>query len=143
MMFFKTKSLVIEHLEDLLNMTIYERLQAILIETFNGILFGDRRLNKSQMTSKERDIYLEVNDPKTWNTKGKTQAERKKLQRLRKSYTSIIDKYRTGIDFKKEVLELMKLKSLELSNIDKKSVHISQHFEEEKNSDLSTFHTHY
>lgn len=124
MMFFKTKDLVIKNLENLLNTSIYERLQTIVIETFNGILFGDRRLDRSLMTRKESDIYLEGNDPKTWNTKGKTQAERKKIQRLRKSYTGIIDKYRTGIDFKKEVLELIRLKSLELADIDKKSVHI-------------------
>ncbi len=136
MKFFESKDLVIKNLENLLNTTIYERLQTILIETFNGILFGDRRLDRSLMTCKESDIYLEGNDPKTWNTKGKTQAERKKIQRLRKSYTAIIDRYRTGIDFKKEVLELIKLKSLELANIDSKSVHISQHFEEEKNSEI-------
>lgn len=136
MMFFETKNLVIKHLDDLFNLTIYERLQTILIETFNGVLFGDRRIDKSRMTSKEQLIYLEGNDPKTWNAKGKTQAERKKIQRLKISYTSIIDKYRTGIDFKKEVLKLIKLKSLELANIDKKSVHISQHFEGEKNSEI-------
>lgn len=136
MMFLKTKGLDIKNLEDLLNMTIYERLKTILIETFNGILFGDRRLDRNLMTRKESDIYLLGNDPKTWNTKGKTQAERKKIQRLRKSYTGVIDKYRTGIDFKKEVLKLIELKSLELAEIDKKSVHISQHFEEEKNSEI-------
>lgn len=130
MKFFETKNLVIKNLEDLFNLTIYERLQSVLIETFNGVLFGDRRIDKSRMTSKEQLIYLEGNDSKTWNTKGKTQAERKKIQRLKIRYSSIIDKYRTGIDFKQEVLKLLKLKSLELANIDKKSVHISQHFEE-------------
>ena len=67
---------------------------------------------------------------------GKNPSGKKKIQRLRKSYTGIIDKYRTGIDFKKEVLELIRLKSLELADIDKKSVHISQHFEEVKNSEI-------
>ena len=84
MKFFESKDLVIKNLENLLNTSIYERLQTIVIETFNGILFGDRRLDRSQMTRKESDIYLEGNDPKTWNTKGKTQAERKKKSKVKK-----------------------------------------------------------
>jgi hypothetical protein len=118
MQYLRTKGIKIKYLSDLFEIGIYEPMGAILLDTFNKILMGDRRLNKNLMTVKEREIYLEGNDPKTWEKIDRaTGSQRKRMQRLERKYLNILDKYREGVNFKSVVAELIRAKSLELSTI--------------------------
>ncbi len=114
MQYLKKKGITLRYLSDLLNVGIYEPLGNILTETFESILFGNDTLNESRLSRKELEIYLRGNNPKTW-TPQKGETERKRLQRLEHDYTSIIERYRKGVNFKSVVAELVKTKSLELS----------------------------
>ena len=118
MQYLRKKGIEVKYLSDLLKVDIYEPLGKILLETFNKILFGDRRINKYLLNKKERDIFSDGKDPYTWRPiNNATTSERKRLQRLESSYLNILDKYREGVDFKSLVAKLIRAKSLELSTI--------------------------
>jgi hypothetical protein len=120
MQYLESKGVKLQYLSDLLNIDIYEPLGNILTETFEGILFGDNQLNESRLSRKELEIYLRGNNPKTW-TPQKGDKERKRLQRLEVSFKDILERHRTGVNFRGLVSELIRTKSLELSQISQNS----------------------
>ena len=110
----ETKGIRLRYLSDLRNMAIYEPLGNILTEVFEGILFGDNTLNEKELNTKELETFLRGSNPKTW-TPQKGETERKRLYRLEMSFTDILERYRTGVNFRSIVSELIRLKGLELS----------------------------
>jgi hypothetical protein len=114
MQYLVTKNIELRYLSDLLNMDIYEPLGNILIEVFEGILFGDNTLNDSNLNTKERETYLRGNIPKTWKPQ-KGETERKRLYRLEMGFKNILERYRTGVNVQRVVSELIRIKGLELS----------------------------
>ena len=115
MQYLETKGIKLRYLSDLLNMDIYEPLGNILIEVFEGILFGDNTINESNLTAKKLETYLRGNNPTTWKPQ-KGETERKRLYRLEMSFKSILERYRTGVNVQRVVSDLIRVKSLELSH---------------------------
>jgi hypothetical protein len=114
--YLETKKISLRYFSDLLKRDIYEPLGNILIEVFENILFGDNTLDESKLSEKEVKIFLRGNNPKTWKTP-KDETERKRLYRLEKSYKEILERYGTGVNVQRVVLELIKNKWSELSRI--------------------------
>ncbi len=108
--------ITLRYLSDLLNMNIYEPLGNILTEVFEGILFGDNTLNEKALNTKELEIFLRGSNPKTW-TPQKGEAERKRLYRLENSFKEVLERHHTGVNFRSVVSDLIRVKSLELSQI--------------------------
>ena len=120
MQYLETKGVKLRYLSDLLNMAIYEPLGNTLTEVFEEILFGDNTINESNLTDKEDKIYSRGSNPKTWKTQ-RGEKERKRLQRLEHEFKSILERHRTGVDFRSVVSDLIRAKSLELSQISQNS----------------------
>ncbi len=120
MQYFERSGIALKYLSDLLKMDIYEPLGNILTEVFEGILFGDNTINESDLTTKELETYLRGSNSKTW-TPRKGETERKRLYRLENSFKEILERHRTGINFKSVVSDLIRAKSLELSRISQNS----------------------
>ena len=114
MQYLVKKGIRLRYLSDLLNMAIYEPLGNILVEVFEGILFGDNTINEKLLNSKELEILLRGNNPKTWKTQT-GEKERKRLQRLEYEFKGILERHRQGVNFKSVVSDLIRVKSLELS----------------------------
>jgi hypothetical protein len=115
MQYLKTKGITLRYLSDLLNMGIYEPLGNILTEVFDGILFGDQALNEKALNTKELETFLRGSNPKTWQVKAGGQNEWKKLQRLESTFKDLLERHRTGVNFRSVVAELIRKKSLEMS----------------------------
>jgi hypothetical protein len=120
MQYLETKGIKLRYLSDLLNMDIYEPLGNTLTEVFEEILFGDNTINESDLTTKELETYLRGSNPKTWKPQ-KGEKERKKLQRLENEFKGILERHHTGVNFRSMVSDLIRGKSLELSQISQNS----------------------
>ena len=120
MQYLETKGVKLRYLSDLLNMAIYEPLGNILTEVFEEILFGDNTLNESDLTTKELETYLRGSNPRAWKPQ-RGEKERKRLQRLEHEFKSILERHRTNVDFRSVVSDLIRAKSLELSQISQNS----------------------
>ena len=116
MQFLRDKGINIRYFADLLNLDIYEPLSKILIETFEQIIFGDNSIDESLIEDKDEKIYLRGINKEKWKPKKNTQAEWKKIERLKISFQDVIKKYRTGIDFKSIASDLIREKCFELCN---------------------------
>lgn len=110
----------LRYLSDLLNMDIYEILGNTLTEVFDEILFGDNTINENNLTEKEYRIYSPGSNPIKWKRQT-GEKERKRLQRLEHEFKSILERHRTGVDFRSVVSNLIRAKSLELSQISQNS----------------------
>lgn len=120
MQYLEPKGVKLRYLSDLLNMAIYEPLGNILTEVFEEILFGDNTINESDLNTRELETYLRGSNPKAWRPQ-KGEKERKRLQRLENEFKSILERHRTGVDFRSTVSNLIRAKSLELSQISQNS----------------------
>ena len=120
MQYLETMGVKLRYLSDLLNMAIYEPLGNILTEVFEEILFGDNTINESDLTDKEGRTYSRGSNPKTWKSQ-RGETERKRLQRLEHEFKSILERHRTNVDFRSVVSDLIRVKSLELSQISQNS----------------------
>ena len=114
MQYLETKGIKLRYLSDLLNRDIYEPLGNILTEVFEGILFGDNTLNEKTLNTKELETYLRGSNSKTW-TPQTGETGRKRLQRLEHDFKDLLERHRTGVNFRSEVSNLIRIKSLELS----------------------------
>jgi len=124
MQYLETKGVKLRYLSDLLNMAIYEPLGNILTEVFEGILFGDNTLNEKALSGKELETFLRGSNPKTWQVKAGGQNLSRKMQRLESSFKDVLERHRTGLNFKCVVSELIRKKSLELSTFYQEIEHI-------------------
>jgi hypothetical protein len=120
MQYLETKGIKLRYLSDLLNMDIYEPLGNILTEVFEEILFGDNTINESDLTTKERETYLRGSNPRAWKPQA-GEKERKRLQRLEYEFKGILKRHRIGVNFRSVVSDLIRMKSLELSQISQNS----------------------
>ena len=120
MQYLETKGIKLRYLSDLLNMDIYEPLGNILTEVFEEILFGDNTLNESDLTIKELETYLRGSNSKAWKPQA-GEKERKRLQRLEYEFKGILERHRKGVNFRSVVSDLIRMKSLELSQISQNS----------------------
>ncbi|MBC7409683.1 MAG: hypothetical protein H7339_14955 [Arcicella sp.] len=124
MQYLKTKGVPIRYLSDLLNKSIYEPLGNILTEVFESILFGDNTINEKALNGKELETFLRGSNPKTWQVAAGGQKVSRKMQRLESSFKDVLDRHRAGLNFGSVVSELIRKKSLELSNFYQEIEHI-------------------
>ena len=121
MQYLETKGIKLRYLSDLLNMAIYEPLGNTLTEVFEEILFGDNTINESDLITRELETYLRGSNPKTWKPQA-GEKERKRLQRLEYEFKGILERHRPGVNFRSVVSDLIRAKSLELSQISQNSI---------------------
>jgi hypothetical protein len=147
MQYLETKGIKLRYLSDLLNMDIYEPLGNILTEVFEGILFGDNTLNEKALSEKDLTTFLRGSNPKTWTPQEGRHSEWKKLQRLESSFKEILERHRTGVNFRSVVSDLIRKKSLELSTFYQEIDNIltleNVHFLPTDNQDLKTQNVHF
>jgi hypothetical protein len=147
MQYLKTKGIKLRYLSDLLNMNIYEPLGNILTEVFEGILFGDNTLNEKALCEKDLTTFLRGSNPKTWTPQAGRHSEWKKLQRLESSFKEILERHRTGVNFRSVVSELIRKKSLEMSTFYQEIENILRlenvHFLPTESQDLKTQNVHF
>ena len=120
MQYLETKGIKLRYFSDLLNVDIYEPLGNTLTEVFEGILFGDNTLDEKALSGKELETFLRGSNPKTWKSQ-RGEKERKRLQRLEHEFKSILERHRTNVDFRSVLSDLIRAKSLELSQISQNS----------------------
>jgi hypothetical protein len=113
---FFNKKVKLKVLADLLNDGIYPKLGGILKAYFDQILF-DESINLKNLNATERETYLRGRNPKTWITDSRTESEQKDLERLRKSFLKVLEKYRKGENIVKIVSDKIEFKCFELSEI--------------------------
>jgi hypothetical protein len=116
MQFLRKKGVEVRYFADLLNLNIYEPLSKILIETFEGILFRDNSIDENLIEKKDEKTYLRGINKEEWKPKNGNSAEWKRLARMEIAFRSIIEKYRTGLDFQRVVAQLITAKCAELCN---------------------------
>ena len=116
MQFLRKKGVEVRYFADLLNLNIYEPLSKILIETFEEILFQDNSIDRSLIEKKDEKTYLLGINKEEWKPKKGNSAEWKRLARMGIAFRSIIEKYRTGLDFQRVVTQLITVKCSELCN---------------------------
>lgn len=116
MQFLRKKGVEVRYFADLLNLNIYEPLSKILIETFEEILFQDNSIDRCLIEDKDEKIYLLGINKEEWKPKNGNSAEWKRLARREITFRSIIEKYRTGLDFQCVVAQLITAKCSELCN---------------------------
>jgi hypothetical protein len=112
----------INALADLLRVSNYRRLGALLVNTFTEIVFDDPTINIATLTAKERSIYQDGRNPKFWqHPKGLTgkqdNTNRQRLSRAERQYRSIINRYGRG-NWQTQTAALIGQKWRQLATVD-------------------------
>lgn len=113
--YFEGFNIPIYWLSDLLNDAICPKLGDLLTSTFDEILFNDNRIDCSSLSLQEQIIYYKGINPKTWEGKTTNERDKKKRQRDRKEFKTLLEKHRKGDDFKAITMSLIKEKILQMS----------------------------
>ena len=98
MVYFDGTGVHLNTLADLLNVANYEKLGALLINTFKTILFDDPTINPNDLTARERETYQNGRNPRYWQipddlpTVDRSRLW-KPLQRDESKYRAILDHY--------------------------------------------------
>ena len=101
MIYFDKTGVRLNTLADLLTVANYRRLGALLMDTFNRILFDDPTINPNTLTAREREDYRNGRTPQYWQTPDNlttTQANthNQRLGRTEQRYRALLDKHRRG-----------------------------------------------
>ena len=101
MIYFEKTGVCLNTLADLLTVANYRRLGALLMNTFNKILFDDPTIRPDTLTARERELYQNGRNPRYWQTPDNlttTQANthNQRLGRTEQRYRALLDKHRRG-----------------------------------------------
>lgn len=113
--YFEGFNIPIYCLSDLFNDAICPKLGDLLTSTFDEILFNDNSIDCSSLSQQEQIIYYKGINPKTWEGKTTNERDKKKRQRAKEGFKTLLEKYRKGDDFKAITMSLIKEKILQMS----------------------------
>jgi hypothetical protein len=105
MVFFDSCEIRLKYLSDLHDQQLYPKLKKVLADIFQEIIFTDFSINESDLTNRERDLFLRASNPKTWIVISKEKSVYEHRRRLRKSFEELKNKHRRGLDFSKIIIE--------------------------------------
>lgn len=96
MEYFNGTGVRLDTLADLLNVANFEPLGALLIGTFNEILFDDPTINPANLTPHERETYKNGRNPRFWQTPDdlttqQATTHRQRLSRTKHRYRALLD----------------------------------------------------
>ncbi|WP_020600327.1 hypothetical protein [Spirosoma panaciterrae] len=98
MEYFNGTGIVLTNLADLMNVTNYKLLGALLLDTFNEILFDDPAIKPAKLPPSKQAIYRNGRNPRYWQipenlTPKEANAYRQRLSRDRRRYRELIEQY--------------------------------------------------
>ena len=101
MVYFDKTGVHLNTLADLLTVANYRPLGALLMDTFNRILFDDPTINPDALTAREREIYQNGRNPRFWQipddlTTTQANTHNQRLRRTEQRYRALLDKHRRG-----------------------------------------------
>ncbi|WP_245565226.1 hypothetical protein [Spirosoma spitsbergense] len=101
MVYFDKTGVRLNTLADLLTVTNYRPLGALLMDTFNRILFDDPTIKPDALTAREREIYRDGCNPRFWQipdnlTTTQANTHNQRLLRTERRYRALLDKHRRG-----------------------------------------------
>lgn len=101
MQYFKGTGVQIRTLADLLNIENYRPLGALLVSTFNNILFDDPTINLKTLPVKERAVYQQCRNPRHWYTPNnlipkQAATHRQRLSRHKDRFRVLLNQYGNG-----------------------------------------------
>lgn len=110
MQYFDGTGVQLRTLADLLNVTNYELLGTLLVNTFNDILFDDPTINPKALTPKDRPLYQQCRNPRYWYTPHgltpkQAAAHRQQISRNKERFRALLSQY--GSNWPKEVSTLI------------------------------------
>jgi hypothetical protein len=110
MEYFNGTGIQLRTLADLINLANYPVLGALLVETFNEILFDDPTINSTTLSPDERNIYTKGINSRYWQipddlTPEQATTHRQRLSRDRRRYRALFDQY--GGHWQRETVALI------------------------------------
>ena len=112
MIYFDRTGVHLNTLADLLKMSNYEHLGALLVDTFSKILFDDPTINPNNLTPRKREIYQNGRNPRYWQIPDDLPAiDRprlwKQLQRAEHQYRALLNQHQQGNDWQTQTTALI------------------------------------
>ena len=125
MRYFDGTGVQLHTLADLLNVDNYGPLGALLVNTFDEILFDDPVINSKNLTTRQRDTYQQCRNPRYWHTPAnltpqQAAAHRQRLSRNKDRFRSLLDQY--GSNWLGEVAALVRQTWAQLTAVDDNSL---------------------
>ncbi|MFD1141933.1 hypothetical protein ACFQ4C_12475 [Larkinella insperata] len=122
MSYLKGRGIQLVTLADLLTVNNFRLLGALLVDTFDKILFDDSTINAADLTVKERNIYQNGRNPKFWImpddlTATQAGAHRQRLHRAKKEFRDLLERHSQGRNLQTLVSELIDQKWKQLTTI--------------------------
>ncbi|GAA4446122.1 hypothetical protein GCM10023189_00940 [Nibrella saemangeumensis] len=122
MQFFIERGVSISSLADLLDISQYDKLGSILINTFKEILFDDFSVKAEGLKPKERELLLKGRNPRFWQLSeellGKEyERERKRLKRAERNFRQLLKTYSRSEDWVQLVTDLIMEKWQAISSV--------------------------
>ncbi|GAB3897580.1 hypothetical protein [Spirosoma agri] len=110
MRYFDSTGVQLRTLADLLNVDNFRPLGALLVGTFNNILFDDPAINSKTLTVKERVFYQQCRNPRYWHTPDdltpkQAAAHRQRLSRNKDRFRALLNQH--GSNWQKDVSTLI------------------------------------
>lgn len=121
MEYFNDTDIRLRTLSDLSNVANYQSLGALLVDTFNEILFDDPMINLADLTPYEQEIYRNGRNPRFWQkpnniTPKQANAQRQRMSRDRRRYRALFDQY--GGHWQREAIVLIRQTWDQLTTVD-------------------------
>lgn len=98
MQYFSGTGIQLRTLADLLNVANYSLLGALIVDTFNEILFDDPAIDLKALTAKERTLYEKYRNPRYWRTPDnltlkQATAHRQQMCRSKNRFRALLHQY--------------------------------------------------
>ena len=121
MEYFSGTGVRLRALADLMNVSNYEPLGTLLLNTFSEILFDDPAIKPADLTPRERKIYQDGRNPRHWQTPDtltpqQATAHRQQLSRDKKRYRALLNQH--GSNWQQEVTALISQTWAQLTAVD-------------------------
>ncbi|WP_138993394.1 hypothetical protein [Larkinella sp. C7] len=121
MMYFDGTGVTLRTLADLLNVDNFKLLGALLVKTFNEILFDDPAIDTKGLSNDERHIYQQGRNPRYWHTPEnltvkQAATHRQRLSRNKTRFRTLLDQY--GSNWQGEVAALVRQTWEQLTSVD-------------------------
>jgi hypothetical protein len=102
------KGISIKTLADLLTVAYYGKLGALLVETFQDILFDKPTINPALLKPKDRELLISGRNPKFWaipdGLTGKAyDAQQKSRKRKEQQFRALLDQHRAGANWQNQI----------------------------------------
>ncbi|QJD77816.1 hypothetical protein [Spirosoma rhododendri] len=121
MQYFNGTGIRLRTLADLLNVANYGPLGALLVDTFDAILFDDPAISQKVLTPNERTLYKECRNPRYWPTPNnltpkQAATHRQRMSRSKDRFRALLHQY--GSNWQRDVSTLIRQTWAQLTAVD-------------------------